>query len=103
MLFHVNERHRRRRPMIFTTNKPLATWERVLHDKHLAQAIVDRVLERGRLLILDGPSMRTRHLGLDETALPEASSQGVSDSAGIPEFECQSLRKLHPPIVFCAP
>ena len=92
MLFHVvNERHRRRRSMIFTTNKPLAAWGRVLHDEDLAQAIVDRVLERGRLLILDGPSMRTRHLGLDETTLPEASTQGVSASARIsgirvPEF-----------------
>ena len=36
----------------------------VLHRADdLAQAIVDRVLERGRLLKLDGPSMRTKHLG----------------------------------------
>jgi len=41
--------------MIFTTNKPLKTWGRVLHDD-LAQAIIDRVLERGRLLRLVGPS-----------------------------------------------
>ena len=40
MLFHVvNERHRRKRAMIFTTNKPLATWGQVLHDEDLAQAI----------------------------------------------------------------
>ena len=46
MLFHVvNDRHRRRRAMIFTTNKPLNQWGRVLHDEDLAQAIVDRVLE----------------------------------------------------------
>jgi DNA replication protein DnaC len=51
MLFHVgNERHRRHRPMIFTTNKSLKAWGRVLHDDDLAQAIIDRVLERGRLL-----------------------------------------------------
>lgn len=92
MLFHVvNVRHRRKRSMIFTTNKPPAAWGKVLHDEDLAQAIVDRVLERGRLLTLDGPSMRTRHLALDETAPPGASTQGVSDSARIsgipvPEF-----------------
>jgi hypothetical protein len=28
----------------------------------LAEAIVDRTLERGQLLILEGPSYRTRHL-----------------------------------------
>ena len=42
VLFHVvNERHLRRRSMIFTTNKPLDDWGRVLHDKDLAAAIVD--------------------------------------------------------------
>src|SRR5258705_11317091 len=66
MLFHVvNDRHRRKRAMIFTTNKPVAEWGRVLHDDDLAHAIVDRVLERGRLLTLDGPSHRTKHLEPD--------------------------------------
>jgi DNA replication protein DnaC len=33
ILFHVvNERHRRYRPMISTTNKSLRDWDRVLHD-----------------------------------------------------------------------
>ena len=63
MLFHVvNDRHRRKRSMIFTTNKRVEQWGTVLHDEDLAAAIVDRILERGRLFTLDGPSMRTRHL-----------------------------------------
>jgi DNA replication protein DnaC len=75
MLFHVvNERHRRHRPMIFTTNKSLKGWGRVLHDEDLAQAIIDRVLERGRLLRLDGPSVRTLHVNLDD-AMKEDSDQ----------------------------
>jgi DNA replication protein DnaC len=75
MLFHVvNERHRRLRPMIFTTNKSLKGWRKVLHDEDLAQAIIDRVLERGRLLRLDGPSVRTLHVNLDE-AMKEDSDQ----------------------------
>ena len=91
MLFHVvNDRHRRKRSMVFTTNKPLSAWGNVLHDEDLAQAIVDRVLERGRLLTLDGPSMRTKHLDLDE-ASAGGSNQGVNSSARIsgipvPEF-----------------
>ena len=66
VLFHiVNERHQRGRPMLFTTNKPsLTTWGDVLHDHDLAEAIVDRLLENGRLVLLDGPSYRTRHLDL---------------------------------------
>ena len=63
VLFHVvNDRHLRKRPMIFTTNKALTEWGKVLHDEDLADAILDRVLERGRFVHLDGPSGRTRHL-----------------------------------------
>jgi DNA replication protein DnaC len=58
----VNERYLKRRPMIFTTNKPIEAWGQVLHDQDLAEAILDRVLERGRIIYLRGPSYRTRHL-----------------------------------------
>jgi len=58
----VDHRYLCHKPMIFTTNKPLDQWGRVLHDEDLADAITDRVLERGRLMELRGPSYRTRHL-----------------------------------------
>lgn len=88
MLFHVvNNRHRRRRAMIFTTNKPVTAWGAVLHDDDLAAAIVDRVLERGRLLTLDGPSYRTKHLRLDEPPAPIPSPQVARISGKhAPEF-----------------
>ena len=88
MLFHVvNDRHRRKRAMIFTTNKAVTSWGHVLHDEDLAQAIVDRVLERGRMLTLDGPSHRTKHLGLDDATTVTPSPQ-VARISGIraPEF-----------------
>lgn len=88
MLFHVvNERHRRKRPIIFTTNKPTSAWGRVLHDEDLALAIVDRVLERGRVLRLDGPSMRTRHLGLDDATDAEPPSGPGARISGIEASE----------------
>jgi hypothetical protein len=75
--------------MIFTTNKALKAWGRVLHDEDLGQAIIDRVLERGRLIPLDGPSVRTLHLKLDD-ALKDESDQDdqVARISGIkwPEF-----------------
>ena len=75
VLFHVvNDRHLRKRPMIFTTNKPLNEWGKVLHDEDLAAAILDRVLERGRFIRLDGPSGRTRHLKLEEP-LPDSTER----------------------------
>ncbi len=58
----VDHRYLHKKPMLFTTNKALSQWGRVLHDGDLAEAITDRVLERGRLIQLRGPSYRTRHL-----------------------------------------
>jgi len=70
----VNDRYLHQRPMIFTTNKPLAAWGRVLHDPDLAEAILDRVLERGRHIELRGRSYRTRHTLLDLNPAPEPPS-----------------------------
>jgi len=88
VLFHVvNERHRHHRSMIFTTQKRTSDWGRVLHDQDLGDAIVDRVLERGRLLRLDGPSIRTQHLDpidLDDPAAPAAPSAQPARISGTP-------------------
>jgi DNA replication protein DnaC len=84
----VNDRYLHRRPMVFTTNKALAAWGRVLHDADLAEAILDRVLERGRHIELRGPSYRTRHLKLDLTQSAEAPSAAPARISGNlrPEF-----------------
>jgi chromosomal replication initiation ATPase DnaA len=86
VLFHVvNDRHLKKRPMIFTTNKPLNEWGKVLHDEDMAAAILDRVLERGRFIHLDGPSGRTRHLNLQEV-LPAGPDRARISGIDVPEF-----------------
>src|SRR5437667_217633 len=93
VLFHVvNDRHLRKRPMIFTTNKPLSEWGTVLHDEDLAAAILDRVLERGRFVHLDGPSGRTRHLKLEEASPAIAQRLRISGINGS-EFPEPTLSK----------
>jgi DNA replication protein DnaC len=88
MLYHVvNDRHRRRRSMVFTSNKHPDAWGGVLHDEDLAQAIVDRVLERGRWLKLDGPSIRTKHLALDSQSPTEEASKQVVRISGTARSE----------------
>ena len=83
VLFHVvNHRHLRKRPMIFTTNKPLSEWGKVLHDEDLAAAILDRVLERGRFVHLDGPSGRTRHINLEQVLPSKAERLRISGING---------------------
>jgi DNA replication protein DnaC len=72
----VDQRYLAKKPMIFTTNKKLRAWGKVLHDPDLAEVILDRVLERGEHLVLGGPSWRTKHLdpetlGTDPAEDPE--------------------------------
>jgi DNA replication protein DnaC len=88
VLYHVvNDRHIRGRSMIFTTNKHPKRWGDVLHDDDLADAIVDRILERGRLLRLDGPSIRTKHLPADELRADDQPQAGGSKVSGIEAAE----------------
>jgi len=43
-------------------------------------------LERGRFIHLDGPSWRTRHLNLEEEALPPAAERARISGIRVPEF-----------------
>jgi len=70
----VDGRYLDHRPILFTTNKSLEQWGQVLHDDHLAEVLLDRVLERGRLLPLTGPSYRTRHLAQESHNPSEAQN-----------------------------
>ncbi len=70
----VNERYLKHRPIVLTTNKPLAALGQVLHDGDLAEAILDRVLEHGTHFILRGRSWRVRHHKPEEGIEPEAGA-----------------------------
>jgi DNA replication protein DnaC len=100
VLFHVvNVRHLQRRPMIFTTNKPLHQWGKVLHDEDLAAAILDRVLERGRLIRLDGPSGRTHHLRLEDNLLSSSEQLKIPGINGSQFPEPTQVSPLDPVVV----
>jgi DNA replication protein DnaC len=62
----INERYLHQRPMLLTTNKPLAALGDVLHDGDLAEAILDRLLERGAHFAMRGRSYRARQLTDEE-------------------------------------
>jgi DNA replication protein DnaC len=70
----VNERYLKHRPMLLTTNKPLAALGDVLHDGDLAEAILDRLLERGAHFAMRGRSYRTRHLNEEESTARRAKT-----------------------------
>lgn len=84
----VNERYLHKRAMIFTTNKPIDAWGQVLHDPDLAEAILDRALERGRIIHMKGPSYRTRHLKpLMEVSKKSPSDCSIISGKSVPEFQ----------------
>jgi DNA replication protein DnaC len=56
----IDQRYLSRRPVLITTNKDPESWGSVLHDKDLAEAILDRLQERGDVVKLLGRSYRTR-------------------------------------------
>jgi DNA replication protein DnaC len=77
----VDHRYLHKRPMLFTTNKSFTQWGQILHDPDLAEAITDRVLERGRFLQLRGASYRTRHLKeMEEMEMEKMEMEEVDES-----------------------
>jgi len=63
-----------RRPTISTSNKSLTEWAGIVQDVSLAAALVDRLMDRGQVFYLKGPSWRTRDHPATATAVPEASA-----------------------------
>lgn len=56
----IDQRCLKRRPIVLTTNKKLRQWGEVLHDPQLAEALLDRILERGQHIAMGGKSWRTK-------------------------------------------
>ena len=73
----VDERYLKGKPILFTTNKPLKHWGRVLHDEELARAIIDRTLHHGEYLKLNGASYRLKDRKL-EFDYPAKSEQATN-------------------------
>jgi DNA replication protein DnaC len=63
-----------RRPTLITSNKSLTEWAGIVQDVSLAAALVDRLMDRGQVFYLKGPSWRTRDRPATAAAAPEASA-----------------------------
>ncbi|TCF20179.1 Transposase [Bifidobacterium longum subsp. longum] len=49
------------RSVIYTTNIEFSGWGRVLGDKNMAAALIDRTVHHGRLIRFEGGSYRSEH------------------------------------------
>ena len=47
--------------MVYTTNIEFSGWGRVLGDKNMAAALIDRTVRHGRLTGFEGGSYRSEH------------------------------------------
>lgn len=77
----VDQRYLKGRPILFTTNKPLKQWGRVLHDEELARAILDRTLHHGEYLKLSGSSYRLKGRKLDLDSPGSTESKETKQSS----------------------
>jgi DNA replication protein DnaC len=78
----VDQRYHQGKPCLFTTNKPLKLWGRVLHDEELARAIIDRTLHYGEYIKFSGASYRLKgrkfdleRPGINDDSLHEETMQ----------------------------
>ena len=61
LLFEViTRRYQLRRPVVLTTNRPFGEWNQVFPNATCVVALVDRLVHRSEILILDGDSYRLK-------------------------------------------
>lgn len=77
----VDQRYLKGKPILFTTNKPLNQWGRVLHDEELARALLDRTLHYGEYLKLTGSSFRLKGQSLDLGSAPTKAAPAALNSS----------------------
>ena len=66
-----------RRPTIITSNKSLSDWPQLVHDVALASAIIDRLVHRGQVFYLKGPSWRTKDRQLPGEPAPASAADAA--------------------------
>jgi DNA replication protein DnaC len=81
----VSERHRRGRSLIATSHKAPWDWAEPLGDQDVAEAIADRMLERGTHFELGGPSMRVASCDRAHVPAPTSCPRVAEPSTVAPE------------------
>ena len=61
LLFQIISDSYETRSIIYTTNIEFSGWGRVLGDKNMAAALIDRTVHHGRLIRFEGRSYRSEH------------------------------------------
>ena len=60
--FEIISKRHEQKSTIITTNRKLVDWDKVLLDKTLSSALVDRVLQNCSVIEIEGESYRTKSI-----------------------------------------
>ena len=60
LLFEVVSRRYLQRPILVTTNKPFAEWNEVFPNASSVVTLVDRLVHRSEVVVIDGDSYRLK-------------------------------------------
>ena len=91
LLFQIISDSYETRSIIYTTNIEFSGWGRVLGDKNMAAALIDRTVHHGRLIRFEGRSYRSEHALM--TKQPTQRRQAAADTAHPAENPLPTLRK----------
>jgi DNA replication protein DnaC len=61
LLFEVISECYEQRSVVITTNLPFNEWNTIFYDEKLTNAILDRMVHHGYLILHNGPSFRLAH------------------------------------------
>ena len=60
LLFEVVSRRHEKAPIVLTTNKPFAEWNEVFPNSSCVTALVDRLVHRAEIIVIEGDSYRAK-------------------------------------------
>ena len=82
LLFEVVSKRHERAPIVLTTNKPFAEWNEVFPNSSCVTALVDRLVHRAEIVVIEGNSYRAKEA--KERACRQASSRRGEPSKSQP-------------------
>ena len=57
----ISQRYENKRSTVITTNRPFGEWNQIFHNDAMAVALLDRLIERSEVFLLEGKSYRETH------------------------------------------
>ncbi|MHB8573772.1 MAG: ATP-binding protein [Dehalococcoidia bacterium] len=90
-LFQAISRRYLKSSLVLTTNRGMAAWGQIFDDTVVAAALLDRLLHRSTVLIIEGESCRMRA----HRARVEQLRMGLSVTAGRQSSVCGRWPRLH--------